>query len=140
MPTKLPPKLKKKLQKLHNSRYTCSIENCTSLPKGKWKGARVCSFHYRNCERKYLQSWVVFIAQITHEVIYKMTFTKDERCLIDPQSCFRGESFDTVTLQITDYIIKNYIPDWARSVLSVTLIKKGVKKGLKPLKKYLGLV
>lgn len=126
----LPPHLKKKLQKLHLNRYKCSINHCTGTASHRWKGDMVCRKHYASCKSLYLQSWVVFIAQITQEVMLKMTFDKDERCILDPPSCLKGINFDLTVTHITNYIIDHYIPQWASGVVTKTLVSKGVIRGL----------
>jgi hypothetical protein len=74
----------------------------------------------------------MFIAQITQEVVLKMTFSKDERCLLDPPSCLNEPDFNALVGKTTNFIMDTYIPPWAESVVTRTLVTKGVLKGLVP--------
>lgn len=132
MSSPLPKHLKKKLQKLHLSRQTCSIQHCTHSASNRWESAPVCDVHYKQCWNRYLQGWIMFIAQITQEVMVKMMLSRDERCILDPASCFKGPNFDSTVAAISNYIMDNYIPSWASGVVTKTLVVKGVTQGLLP--------
>jgi len=134
MPTKLPSKVLKKLRRLRASERICMYDHCTKQSTTKWEGAYVCSRHYHQCQENTRArakiSWALFIAKFALEIAEKLTYTKDERCIMNPESCLGVPNFGGIASVIADRFMDRYIPGWARDVITKSLVKKALLAGL----------